>query len=619
MATLGLSRTLYIPHIHTANDSWETNLVVDNLKSPSPQGFNLTLYAANGSVLLNRQEYQVSAGQSLVVPLRPLNGVTGIVECGSESMRFRLGYVAKESSGGGTAEFELPEKLSDTIVFSTSNYYGSLTWSGFAVFNGSDYDAQVNATIMTTSGETNATLTVPAKEKVVDYFENQFGVPFADINSVIFSTDTHCLTGITISGKENEKLLFTGTGTERDAWCLQSSDVDSTVYGVARVGETVLALNTAAPSGTQNYYANIRGIRVSDGLFLFDQLLSGIYTFSPMGIVNDPAYQVAIAYGMDTSDTMHHYYFVARINPDDGTVMWKTMLEEGIDPSQDIDPGFGNRICVATDGTATVQALLRNKTGHVVAYSLDLSGGSKTSYPESLSEGYPTTLVYDSGTGNYYSIFTQYDPTPSTFSLVGFISNTPGNLSSQAFAFKDLSAAIPDGLAHHVLVYGGAIHNNVMTLLYNANIGVSGPNTFYSAMPSQFISGTVALPGFDISTASTEVTGLTGTLGDIVNIVKDEANDIYGFCSQSRWSNSTLLIELSTPSPKSYLGSWRVPIAVTAASDNKKFLLGFEKVWNFTSFSSPKHGNGKAPSIDYSIDGFVQRIGFVDLMNKYCR
>ena len=472
---------------------------------------------------------------------------------------------------------------------------------------------------MTTSGETDATLTVPAKEKVVNYFENQFGVPFSDINSVIFSTNTNCLTGITISGKDNDKLLFTGTGTERDAWCLRSSGDDSTVYGVARVGETVLAVNAATPSGTMNYYANIRGIRVSDGLLLFDQPLTDTYPDVPMGIVNDPAYQVAIAYGMDTSDTLHHYYFVARINPDDGTVMWKKVLGEGIDPSQDIDPGFGNRICVATDGTATVQALLRNKTGHVVAYSLDLSGGSKTSYPETVSEGYPTTLVYDSVTGKYYSIYTQLDAIHSTFSLVGFSSNTPGNLSPLTLGFKDLSAAIPDGLAHHVLVYGGAIHNNVMTLLYNANIGVSGPLTYNCLMPSEFLSGTVALPAFDISTASAEVTGLTDTLGDTVNIVKDEANDVYGFCSQSPWSYSTLLIELSAPSPKSYLGSWRIPIVVTAASDNKKFLLGFKKVWSSNSFSSPKRGNGKTTSIYYMNDGFVQRIGFVDLMNKYLR
>ncbi len=73
----GVSRTLYIPQIHTANDSWETNLIVDNLKTPDPQGFYLTLYAADGSVLVDHRYYDVASGQNMTIPLRPLNGVAG--------------------------------------------------------------------------------------------------------------------------------------------------------------------------------------------------------------------------------------------------------------------------------------------------------------------------------------------------------------------------------------------------------------------------------------------------------------------------------------------------------------------------------------------------------------
>ncbi len=35
--------------------------------------------------------------------------------------------------------------------------------------------------------------------------------------------------------------------------------------------------------------------------------------------------------------------------------MWKTMLEEGMDPAVDIDLGFGNRICVTVDGINIVE------------------------------------------------------------------------------------------------------------------------------------------------------------------------------------------------------------------------------------------------------------------------
>ncbi len=55
-------------------------------------------------------------------------------------------------------------------------------------------------------------------EKRVDYFVNELGQPFTNLISVIFETDSPALTAITISGNENEKLLFTRSSETPDTW-----------------------------------------------------------------------------------------------------------------------------------------------------------------------------------------------------------------------------------------------------------------------------------------------------------------------------------------------------------------------------------------------------------------
>ncbi len=314
--------------------------------------------------------------------------------------------MAKESSGGGTAEFDLPEKLSDKVVFSTSNYYDQLTWSGFAVFNGSNSNASVNVTIMTTSGETNATLTIPAKSKVVNYFDAQFGVPFTDINSVIFSANSIALTGITISGKDNEKLLFTGTARDLDGWKTECIGEESSVFGIAKGGDNILAFCQSCNAGSTTTYMQV--IRASDGLTLYNQV-NGYADLYPMGLVSRESDGVVIAYGIDIADSSHPKYFVARVNPDDGMLMWQVQLCEADDPSLDSRGGFLNRICVATDGLTSVQANVRGAGTSFMDFNmLNVSDGSVLSSSRVSGDFIPTFLMFDSVSGNYYSIASQY-------------------------------------------------------------------------------------------------------------------------------------------------------------------------------------------------------------------
>ena len=570
LVSLGFSKTYYIPHIHTANDSWETYLIADSFYDCGAQGFTLTLYGDDGSVVLDHQYYEVNG--SRVISLRPLNGVTGEVECASRSMRFRLGYVAKDSTGGGTAEFDLPSRLSDKVVFSTSNYYSQLTWSGFAVFNGSDTAVTANVTIMTANGKAATQLTIPAKEKVVNYFDAQFGVAFKDISAVIFSTDSPALTGITISGNENEKLLFTGTGEDRTGWKTKTDNAYTWVNGLGIANSTVLAFCFRMENSTR--WACMKGMNLLDGSLKFEEIDSYANLF-PLGLISSYNYSAAIAYGLDLSDSAHTYFFVARVNPDDGTLLWKTNLAESADLDTVLDNSWREKICVATNGSSTVQAIMRNKDGYMTRALIDLDTGTINAANQTTENLIPTTLVFDSASGYYYSIYSQYDPAVYKYSKVTFYKNYANTLTGGG-TVADLSDIFGDGTTHDVLVYGGAVLNGTMHLLYNVCIG-SWPS--YTKIipkdvhPSQFIIGTVPVSNFQANNATLMITNQTGLMGDAVNIVSYGLNSAYAFCGNVTSDDSTFRTHLI-----SYSGAIRtLPVNVRSASSNGVFLISYEK------------------------------------------
>ncbi|NOZ12045.1 MAG: hypothetical protein GXO69_00180 [Acidobacteria bacterium] len=612
LAATVFGRTYYIPHIHTANDSWETYLIVDNFYDCGPQGFHLTLYSADGSVLVDRRYYEVAGGQSLVVSLRPLNGVAGEVECGSNSMRFRLGYVAKDSTGGGTAEFDLPSKLSDTVVFSTSNYYNQLTWSGFAVFNGSDSDVTANVTIMTVNGKAATQLTIPAKEKVVNYFDAQFGVAFSDITGVIFSADANALTGITISGNENEKLLFTATGADRSGWKVRNHVSYSWVNGLGLASNTVLAFCFRMENSTR--WAYMKGITPLDGSVCFEE--SDSYTnLFPVGLVTDFSNSVAIAYGLDLSDSTHTYFFVARVNPDDGTLLWKTNLAESVDLNTFVDNRAKQRICVATNGSSTVQANMRNKDGFMTRALIDVNTGVIKSASQTAEDLIPTTLIFDSVTGNYLNIYSQYDSASYKYSKVTFYKNNANSLTGVG-STADLSYIFADAITHDVLVYGGAILNGTVHLLYKVSIGSwpsYGKVIPMDAHPAQFIIGTVPANNFWPRTTTLIVTNETGLMGDAVNVVSYGLNTAYAFCGDVSSDDSTFRTHLI-----SYSGLVRtLPINVRSASDNGVFLIAYEQEKREGPEFTMKGRRGFTKDIFPNANTWIEEVTLPDLLYGY--
>ncbi|NOZ12044.1 MAG: hypothetical protein GXO69_00175 [Acidobacteria bacterium] len=611
IAAVVWGRTYYIPHIHTANDSWETYLIADNLRNPDPQGFYLTLYDETGTAVVDHRYYEVAAGQSLTITLRPLNGVDGEVESGSNSLRLRLGYMAKESTGGGTAEFDLPSKLSDKVVFSTSNYYDKLTWSGFAVFNGSDSDVTANVTVMTTSGNTTSQVTIPAKGKVVNYFEAQFGVPYADINDVVFSADTRSLTGITISGKDNDKLLFTGTGSDREGWHLKNHEEYSGVYGIARANGNALAFCDCYTQEAGEY-GEIKGVRLSDGCLMFTETV-GYEKLFPLGIVSDANHTMAFAYGVDVSNASNPSYFIVRVNPSNGTIMWKKVFSDATMYAY-LDAA---RMCAATDGTATVQVNIRNENHMVESYSFAVGDGTQTVYLRNF-QGIPTSISYDAATGKYYSIFSKYDNTAQRYSTIVLLQNIPGNLAGTS-STVDFSTLIQDGLKHHVLMYGGGIVAGKMSLIINISVGTRDQHPTWveisDTFPSQYFMGSINLSNFQSDAITADPTWFSGNMGDDLHIVKDEDNYVYAFCSSPRstWFGRTLVFEFSD-----YI-VWALSAQVSAVSDDDMLLMGFQKYWFSDRPAVQVTKRAKQEYVRYNTNTYLQRVTFDDMMAEYCR
>ena len=198
----------YIPHIHTGSDAWETYLIFDNI-SPGDLEATAYYYDENGNVI-TKEVYTIHASGNKVVMLRPIGAIAAKVYTSSSFIRVRLGYIAKEDLGGGTAEFSPETRLYRYMIMNPSNYYEDLTWSGFALWNATGESVNITLTAFSEEGElAQKDVEMQPYQKIVDFFDNFFELAnFKDITSVVIEADKEALTGVVISGKENDKLLF---------------------------------------------------------------------------------------------------------------------------------------------------------------------------------------------------------------------------------------------------------------------------------------------------------------------------------------------------------------------------------------------------------------------------
>ncbi|RLE16421.1 MAG: hypothetical protein DRJ14_08595 [Acidobacteria bacterium] len=352
----------YLPHIHATSDVWETYLVVDPVLSGGSY-YKLTLYDDSGNVTTT-QTGTINNNSELRVSLRPLGGTCGMFVTKGYPVRVRLAYVAKDSSGGGTAEFPLETELSRQSLFTLSNYYDKLTWSGFALFNGSDRDVSIEAKGMKDGGVVvTKSFDLGAHSKVVDYFDHFFGLnSFTDIDSVVFSTDYPALTGIVISGKDNDKLLFSASrNTTPDQSINNEEYFNGFIYPIG------LARLSPDEYFTLNFHDGSEYLRKIFGQS-FDEFDLGTHLWGEDLVASSDGENLLV---FGTDDTGK--FVVRKISPS-GETLWQTEVGDVDTNSSDLDDG--NIVGQAINGS--VITAFHDNSNQGVIRVLDESTGAVT-------------------------------------------------------------------------------------------------------------------------------------------------------------------------------------------------------------------------------------------------
>ena len=179
----------------------------------------------------------------------------------------------------------------------------------------------------------------------------------------------------------------------------------------------------------------------------------------------------------------------------------------------------------------------------------------------------------------------------------------------------DLSTILPDGVKHHVLVYGGGIMNGTMSLLYNVSVGIDpGMLPALGDHVSQFVIGTVPVSNFKPTSATiTDIMNKTGRLGDRVSIVKYKSDKVFAFCGITAWPDyRTLMINFSGMSLTLPVRVWD---AVESGGMFTLAYIGHEPLLSDQNAMKNHEPNGKA--MLFSDIGIIQRVTYGDLLNQF--
>ena len=198
----------YIPHITSGVDGWDDYLQADSTDS-ADAAFTLTLYAG-GAVVFN-QAYTVPGYGEMLLDLKALapGAQTGMVTYANQALNFRLSY---ENGGGGIAEFNLIESLSENIGLFFSDFSPSIVSKGSAIANltNSPVDVTLYALGENTVLDSFQT-TITAYGKILGVHSSWFPqVSFAQIKKIVVASSSAGLCGLVICGDSDlSNLLFT--------------------------------------------------------------------------------------------------------------------------------------------------------------------------------------------------------------------------------------------------------------------------------------------------------------------------------------------------------------------------------------------------------------------------
>jgi hypothetical protein len=202
-----LATQVMIPHIASNWETWNNWLVLDNLAVDEASA-TFQLFPESGGMV----PYQVSlpAGASITVDLnqfRENQVICGQIDLSHPEVLVRQAYQSK--SQGGTAEFLLnPPILSQHLVFTLPSYLtDGLNWQGLAIANFGSTATEVHFTAFA-EGQAQSMVerTVPPNSRLAILVSDLFVGLEVDR---ITAEASQPLSGITISGKNHEKFLFT--------------------------------------------------------------------------------------------------------------------------------------------------------------------------------------------------------------------------------------------------------------------------------------------------------------------------------------------------------------------------------------------------------------------------
>jgi hypothetical protein len=593
LSTWLIGGTFYIPHIPTDVNAWSANLIADNLSKETDLSYTVILYDTGGSVV-SAESHTVSRGNTKVINLVGSGGVSGEIQTVSNELSFRLGYLASSASGGGTAEFTLSQTLYSDAVFSLSNYYDELTWSGFALYNGSEETAEVTAYIYDDLGKCRKKdgITLPPKTKYVNFFSNEFNVDFRTMKRVVFSTQGKKLTGITISGKNNDKLLFTTCEGPNEGWgsrVTMPSDAQwGGTAGIVSIDPYLYRFFYIATSST--VYSILSAVTKESGSELY-QRSSGFDGVQGLGLAASADGSMLIASG--TKDSK---FWIAGINPSDGSVVWSKLLD------QITGQPFSDRIQVASTG-GTVAVNLRNNNGNMVRYLFNGADGVQLETQLDNNDVLPTLLVTH---GNQYVSFWSRKTDSGFYALVTTVVHGTSSLSGYIFTF-DESDILHDGTNHHVLLLGGYSDGEYVYYVKNISVGSEGDGSMRALRDMSSIVHPARFKPAENHFESMSV-NMNGSLGSHVQVLGDSLGKIVGLVASNSWLlHETMFFEYGTTTTGNYLivdhAATQPYVVDRAAVVDGKYSIGSVVYFN-TDGSNQHSKRGAQPMYDLNRMGF---------------
>lgn len=213
LASGAMATDAYLPHLTGGEDDWNDVLEVDNFSSTNTYSYSLLLY--NQGVEAYRMTYSIPPMGYAKHEIKNLvaTATCGKIQYDSDDLNFRIAYQNK--NGGGVAQFRSTSNVANSIGITFANFADFIGWKGLAIQNTGTSPVTVKLYALGEAGLLGtAETSIGAHSRVSNVYSGFFpGIALADLQKIVAQTDNPVLSGISISGSNDQsKLLFTTAG-----------------------------------------------------------------------------------------------------------------------------------------------------------------------------------------------------------------------------------------------------------------------------------------------------------------------------------------------------------------------------------------------------------------------